>query len=334
MTRFPRQEVSLSKSHSFTCGRLNSMGKNVLVTGGYGFMGSHFVRFLSGQSDVSKITVLDNLSYSSNKSRLDDLAGDFHEVIADIRDSESVLDATRNMDVVINFAAETHNDNSLLRPTDFIDTNILGTANLLEASRKNEFRFHQVSTDEVFGDLALDSDASFSENSPTKPSSPYSASKAAADGLVLAWYRSFGVLGSITNSANNFGSGQHPEKLIPRTIELIRSGSSPELYGTGANIRDWLFVEDHSRAVWLAANGPAGERYLVGADQLVSNLDLVKHINHCFGRDPDAIRFIPDRIGHDRKYSSDSQKIRSELAWKPQGPSVFAWLETLSSSML
>lgn len=309
------------------------MGKNVLVTGGYGFMGSHFVRFLSGQSEVSKVTVLDNLSYSSDKSRLKDLAGEFHEVIADIRDRESVLDATQNADLVVNFAAETHNDNSLLRPTDFIDSNILGTVNLLEASRRNGFRFHQVSTDEVFGDLALDSDSSFSENSPTRPSSPYSASKAAADGLVVAWHRSFGVQSSITNSANNFGSGQHPEKLIPRTIKLIRSGSPPELYGTGANIRDWLYVDDHSRAVWLAANGPAGERYLVGADQLVSNLDLVKHINLCFGRDPDAIRFIQDRVGHDRKYSSDSQKIRTELGWEPQGPTVFDWLETLSSSI-
>lgn len=304
------------------------MGKTVLVVGGYGFMGSHFVRYILSQQGVSSVAVMDNLSYSSDPERLRDISGLFKEIIADIRDLESLKTLTRGFDVVINFAAETHNDNSLTRPGDFVSTNISGTFNLLECSRENDFRFHQVSTDEVFGDLPIESTDLFDEDSTIRPSSPYSASKAGADALVLAWHRSFGVPTSITNAANNFGIGQHPEKLIPRSMSLIYDGRMPELYGSGLNVRDWLFVEDHSSAVWLAANGPAGERYLVGADQLVSNLELIRHINVCFGKDADAIQFVNDRPGHDRKYASNSTKIRNLLGWVPTGPSVFDWLTT------
>jgi dTDP-glucose 4,6-dehydratase len=302
------------------------MGKTVLVVGGYGFMGSHFVRYVLRQQGVGSVTVLDNLSYASDPSRLSDVSGDFREVIGDIRDLDSLKSHTRGFDFVINFAAETHNDNSLTRPGDFVSTNVNGTFNLLECSRENGFRFHQVSTDEVFGDLPIDSSLQFDEESTIKPSSPYSASKAGGDALVLAWHRSFGVPVSITNAANNFGTGQHPEKLIPRSLFLLGSGSMPELYGSGLNVRDWLYVEDHSSAVWLAANGPTGERYLVGADQLVSNLDLIRHMNTCFGRPADAVTFVSDRPGHDRKYASNSSKIRSSLGWRPIGPSVFDWL--------
>jgi dTDP-glucose 4,6-dehydratase len=302
------------------------MGKTVLVVGGYGFMGSHFVRYILSQQGVSSVAVFDNLSYAADRERLKDLAGQFREIIGDIRDLESLRTASRGFDVVVNFAAETHNDNSLTRPADFVSTNINGTFNLLECSRENGFRFHQVSTDEVFGDLPIESMDLFDEDSTIRPSSPYSASKAGADALVLAWHRSFGVPVSLTNAANNFGSGQHPEKLIPRSMSLIEEGRMPELYGSGLNVRDWLYVEDHSSAVWLAVNGPVGERYLVGADQLVSNLDLIRHMNACFGRPPEAIQFVNDRPGHDRKYASNSSKMRSLLGWVPAGPSVFDWL--------
>jgi dTDP-glucose 4,6-dehydratase len=290
-------------------------------------MGSHFVRHLLNENLAEKVAVFDNLSYSSDRHRLQGYESRFIFIEGDLRESAKLNSATDGFDIVFNFAAETHNDNSLERPLDFIQTNIVGTSNLLEAARLNGFHLHQVSTDEVYGDLPLGSPDRFTETSSFNPSSPYSASKAASDHLVKAWARSFGVRATITNSANNFGSGQHPEKLIPRTISLIRSGRPPELYGKGKNVRDWIHVDDHSRAVWLVATqGTAGESYLVSANQLISNLELVQMINGAFGKPRDLFEFISDRPGHDLQYSSDSAKLRDELSWSPNAPSLEEWL--------
>jgi dTDP-glucose 4,6-dehydratase len=238
---------------------------------------------------------------------------------------------TRDADLVVNFAAETHNDNSLVRPLDFVDSNINGVASLLEAARENGFRLHQVSTDEVFGDMPVGSEERFVEESPIHPSSPYSASKAAGDSLCLGWFRSFGVDVTISNSANNFGPFQHPEKLIPRSIELIRSGEKPKIFGDGSNVRDWINVRDHSRAVFeIATRAVSGSRYIVSAHNLVSNLELIHALNQCLGMPAHHFEFVTDRPGHDRQYASDSSKLRSDLAWAPVEKDLESWLQGLT----
>lgn len=306
------------------------MGIKVVVTGGYGFMGSDFVRFLLDHNPGVNITVVDNLAYSSDLARLEGYKSHFSFKQADIRDTDEMIQLTDEADFVFNFAAETHNDNSLERPLDFISTNVDGVVSLLEAARVNNFHFHQVSTDEVFGDMEAGSPSRFTEDSPIVPSSPYSASKAAGDAICLGWHRSFGVKLTISNSANNFGPYQHPEKLIPRSIELVRQGLKPKIYGDGSNVRDWLNVRDHSRAVWeIATKARKGSRYLISAHHLVSNLELIKFLNVALGQTPDFIEFVTDRPGHDRQYASDSGKLRTELGWKPEGPDIGTWFQTL-----
>lgn len=299
----------------------------VLVTGGLGFMGSDFVRYLCEEGLADSVIVFDNYSYSASERRIESVRSDINVIRGDIRNPEQVQEATSGVDLVFNFAAETHNDNSLLRPLEFVSTNTLGVANLLEAGRSNQFHLHQVSTDEVFGDMEVGSALRFNEESILRPSSPYSASKAGAELLALAWERSFHARVTISNSSNNFGLGQHPEKFIPRMISLILEGKKPQVYGDGLNVRDWLHVRDHSKAIWsIATRGTSGDRYLVGAEQLRSNLEILGSINAAFEMGPENIEFVDDRPGHDRQYASDASKLREELGWRPEGPAIEAWI--------
>lgn len=309
------------------------MVSKVVVAGGLGFMGSDFVRFLGSQHPELEVVVVDNFSYSADPERIAQLDSAPEILRADIRDLDSMLNVTAGADLVINFAAETHNDNSLKRPLDFVSANIDGVATLLEAARLNKFRLHQVSTDEVFGDMEVGSEGRFVEDSPIHPSSPYSASKAAGDALCLGWHRSFGVDVTISNSANNFGPFQHPEKLIPRSIELIRSGEMPKVYGDGTNVRDWINVRDHTLAVWqIATSATSGSRFNVSAHDLLSNNELIATLNAALGMAPDNFEFVVDRPGHDRQYASSSKKLRSELGWKPEGVPIRQWLSQLGAT--
>jgi dTDP-glucose 4,6-dehydratase len=222
-------------------------------------------------------------------------------------------------DVVVHFAAESHNDNSLKSPRPFIETNVFGTFELIQACVNNSVRMHHVSTDEVFGDLALDGTDKFTRDTPYNPSSPYSASKASSDHLVRAWVRSFGLKATISNCSNNFGPYQHEEKLIPRMIGLINSGAKPELYGNGANVRDWIHVDDHNDGVWAVIDkGVIGQTYLLGADNQRSNLQVVQALLEIMGKPKDWIEFIGDRPGHDLRYAIDASATEAELGWKPK----------------
>jgi dTDP-glucose 4,6-dehydratase len=307
------------------------MAERLLVTGGAGFMGSNFaVEALKSSKDYD-ITILDALTYAANLKNLEKINGSFKFVHGDIRDQALVNKLAEENETIVNFAAETHNDNSLAGPDIFIETNIVGTYNLLKSVRKSGSRFHQVSTDEVFGDLPIDSNESFTENSPFKPSSPYSASKASADLLVKAWVRSYKVKATISHSSNNYGDNQFPEKLIPYSINLLKQNKPIQLYGTGLNVRDWIYVGDHSKAILtILQNGRLGDEYNVGARQLKSNIEIAKLLNNTFGKNENFIEFISDRPGHDRKYSISPVKLESELGWQPLGPSIENWILNLS----
>jgi len=291
----------------------------LLVTGGAGFIGSNFVRrTLATRSDV-EITVLDALTYAGRLSNLDGLEGDYEFINGNICDSDLVDALVSKTDVVVHFAAESHNDNSLKSPKPFIETNVMGTFELIQAAVKYGVRFHHVSTDEVFGDLPLEGTAKFTRDTPYNPSSPYSASKASSDHLVRAWSRSFGLRATISNCSNNFGPYQHEEKLIPRMIGLIASGAKPELYGNGANVRDWIHVDDHNDGVWaVIEKGEVGQTYLLGADNQRSNLEVVKTLLRIMGKPEELISFIGDRPGHDLRYAIDASDTESELGWKPK----------------
>ena len=298
--------------------------QRVLVTGGAGFIGSNFVHFLVERTEAV-VTVLDKLTYAANEASLAALdPGRVQLVVGDIADAALVDRLVGEHDVVVHYAAESHNDNSLHDPSPFIQTNIVGTFTLLEAVRKHGVRFHHVSTDEVYGDLplvepGLDAPARFTEATAYNPSSPYSASKAASDHLVRAWVRSFGVQATLSNCSNNYGPWQHVEKFIPRQITELIDGRRPRLYGAGTNVRDWIHADDHSSAVWTIVNhGTIGETYLIGADGEKNNLDVVLELNVLFGRDPDDFEHVTDRAGHDLRYAIDSSKLRAELGWKPE----------------
>ena len=291
----------------------------VVVTGGAGFIGSNFVRrTLATRPDV-KITVLDSLTYAGRLSNLEGLEGKYEFVQGDICNPEIVESVVSKADVVVHFAAESHNDNSLKSPRPFIETNVFGTFELIQACVKNSVRMHHVSTDEVFGDLALEGTDKFTRDTPYNPSSPYSASKASSDHLVRAWVRSFGLKATISNCSNNFGPYQHEEKLIPRMIGLINSGAKPELYGNGANVRDWIHVDDHNDGVWAVIDkGVIGQTYLLGADNQRSNLQVVQALLDVMGKPKDWIEFISDRPGHDLRYAIDASATEAELGWKPK----------------
>jgi dTDP-glucose 4,6-dehydratase len=291
----------------------------VLITGGAGFIGANFVhRTLATRPDV-QVRVLDAMTYAANAASLAPVADQIELIEGDIADTALVDRLVADTDLVIHFAAESHNDNSLADPTAFVHTNIVGTFSLLEAVRKHGVRYHHISTDEVYGDLALDDPARFTEATAYNPSSPYSSTKAGSDLLVRAWVRSFGVQATISNCSNNYGPYQHIEKFIPRQITNVLAGIRPKLYGHGTNVRDWIHVHDHNDAVWtIIDKGTIGETYLIGADGEVDNRTVIETILELLGQPTDAFDFVTDRPGHDLRYAIDSTRLRTELGWQPQ----------------
>jgi dTDP-glucose 4,6-dehydratase len=290
----------------------------VLVTGGAGFIGANFVhRTVATRPDV-QVTVLDALTYAGTEVNLAPVADRIDFVPGDIADAGVVDKLVAAADVVVHFAAESHNDNSLSDPTPFVHTNLVGTFILLEAVRRHDVRFHHISTDEVYGDLPLDDPRKFTAGSPYNPSSPYSSTKAGSDLLVRAWVRSFGVRATISNCSNNYGPYQHIEKFIPRQITNVLSGVRPKLYGAGANVRDWIHVHDHNDAVWvIIERGRVGETYLIGADGERSNRQVLELILELMGRPADWYDLVTDRPGHDLRYAIDASTLRTELGWTP-----------------
>lgn len=302
----------------------------VLVTGGAGFIGSNFVRRTLETRKGVEVSVLDSLTYAGSLDNLAPCEGHFAFIQGDIRDAELVSDLVSGSDVVIHFAAESHNDNSLIGPDIFFESNVLGTLQLVKACVTHGVRFHHISTDEVFGDLALDSEEEFGHETPYAPSSPYSASKAASDHLVRAWVRSYGLKATISNCSNNYGSFQHWEKLIPATIRRIVEGEKPKVYGAGLNIRDWIHVDDHTDGIWrIIDDGELGETYLLGARDRLTNLEVVQSILQVMGKSRDWIEFVQDRPGHDRKYAVDPSRIETELSWRPSTESLLLSLPEL-----
>lgn len=291
----------------------------LLVTGGAGFIGSNFVHHVIDHTDHTVI-VLDKLTYAGNAASLAGLPEDRVRLVeGDIADAALVDELFGQVDAVVHYAAESHNDNSLHDPRPFLDTNIVGTYTLLEAARKHDKRFHHISTDEVYGDLELDDPARFTESTPYNPSSPYSSTKAGSDLLVRAWVRSFGVKATISNCSNNYGPYQHIEKFIPRQITNVLRGIRPKLYGKGENVRDWIHADDHSSAVLtILDKGVIGETYLIGADGEKDNKTVVELILALTGNPTDAYDHVTDRPGHDMRYAIDSTKLRTELGWTPR----------------
>ena len=292
----------------------------VVVTGGCGFIGSNFVHHVAREHLGVHVTVLDKLTYAGNPENIAGLPADRVElVVGDVCDAALVDRLVAGADAVVHYAAESHNDNSIADPAPFLETNVRGTYTLIEACRKHGVRYHHVSTDEVYGDLALDDPARFTEETPYRPSSPYSSTKAASDMLVRAWARTFGLKATISNCSNNYGPYQHVEKFIPRQITNLIDGVRPKLYGDGKNVRDWIHTEDHSSAVWrILTRGRIGETYLIGADGERDNLAVLREILRAFGRPEDDFDWVRDRPGHDRRYAIDSSKLRRELGWEPQ----------------
>ena len=292
---------------------------HILVTGGAGFIGSNFVHHLLERTQHT-VTVLDKMTYAANAASLAGLdESRFKLVVGDIADRELTDELVAQADAVIHYAAESHNDNSLANPEPFIHTNLIGTFTLLEAVRRHGTRYHHISTDEVFGDLALDDPAKFTETTPYNPSSPYSSTKAGSDLLVRAWVRSFGIEATISNCSNNYGPYQHIEKFIPRQITNILSGLTPKLYGEGLNVRDWIHASDHSSAVLrILESGKIGETYLIGADGEENNITVLRTILRLMGKDENDFEHVRDRPGHDMRYAIDGTRLREELGWEPQ----------------
>lgn len=303
--------------------------KNILVTGGAGFIGSNFVHYVVNNFPEIHVTVLDKLTYAGNKENLSNLPIDRYTlIVGDITDKHLVNELVKNTDAVVNYAAESHNDNSLNNPLPFLETNIIGTYTLIEACRKYDIRYHHVSTDEVYGDLLLREDLEFNgegpgekftDKTPYNPSSPYSSTKAGSDLLVKAWIRSFGLKATISNCSNNYGPYQHIEKFIPRQITNIISGISPKLYGNGKNVRDWIHTNDHSSAVWtILTKGRIGETYLIGSNGEKSNKEVIELILELMGKDKNDYIHVNDRAGHDLRYAIDYSKLSDELGWTPE----------------
>ncbi|QQG49769.1 MAG: dTDP-glucose 4,6-dehydratase [Candidatus Berkelbacteria bacterium] len=292
----------------------------ILVTGGAGFVGANFVHYTLKNYPDHRISVVDKLTYAGNRANLKDVEGKIEFVQGDICDEGLMDRLVKNVDTVVHFAAESHNDNSLRDPSPFIHSNIIGTYTILEAVRKHSKRLHHISTDEVYGDLPLDQpEVKFTLETPYNPSSPYSSTKAGSDLLVRAWKRSFEVQATISNCANNYGPYQHIEKFIPRQITNILSGLKPKLYGTGAAVREWTHVDDHNAAVHLILEqGKTGETYLIGTGDERSGKEVVELILELMGKPKDWYDHVNDRPGHDMRYALDSTKLRQELGWKPK----------------
>lgn len=290
----------------------------ILVTGGAGFIGANFVRYWIGRHPTDAITNLDKLTYAGNPENLKGISQNF--IHGDIADKPLVTKAMQGVDMVVHFAAESHVDRSITEPSPFVTTNIVGTQILLESALQFGIkRFHHISTDEVFGSLPLGSSEKFNEQTRYDPRSPYSASKAGSDHMVRAYYHTYGLPITITNCSNNFGPYQFPEKFIPLAITNILQGKKVPVYGDGKNVRDWLYVDDHCRAIeMILLHGKIGETYCVGgvtAD--IDNLTVVRKIIQLMGAQESAIEFVKDRLGHDRRYAIDWTKIEKELGWKP-----------------
>lgn len=299
--------------------------ERLLVTGGAGFIGANFVRQASKSFSV---TVVDKLTYAGNRANLPE---GIEFVEGDICEQSLIDELVAANDTVIHFAAESHNDNSLRDPSAFVHSNLVGTFALLEAVRKSDKRLHHISTDEVFGDLELGGTDAFTETTPYNPSSPYSATKAGSDHLVRAWVRSFGVRATISNCSNNYGPYQHIEKFIPRQITNILTGQPAKLYGTGAQVRDWIHVDDHNDAVLaILERGCIGETYNIGAsspgsgDAHVTNKQVIETICELMGGE---YVHVADRPGHDQRYTMDATKLRRELGWAPQHTDLRSGLE-------
>ena len=290
----------------------------VLVTGGAGFIGANFVHHTLEHRPDAEVTVLDALTYAANEASLAPVRDRIRFVRGDIADAAAVDAVVKEAEVVVHFAAESHNDNSLRDPSPFVHTNLVGTFTILEAVRRHNARLHHISTDEVYGDLELDDPAKFTSQTPYNPSSPYSATKAGSDLLVRAWVRSFGIHATLSNCSNNYGPDQHIEKFIPRQITNVLSDIRPKLYGAGANVRDWIHVDDHNAAVWtIIDRGRSGETYLIGADGERNNRDVLELILELMGRPIDWYDRVTDRAGHDMRYAIDAGKLRDELGWTP-----------------
>ena len=298
--------------------------QKILVTGGAGFIGSNFIYHMLDAHDDLELVCVDVLTYAGCLSTLEPLFSNSHFrfVYGDItdRDHMDALFAKGHFDVVVNFAAESHVDRSIESAEAFLWTNVFGTEVLLDLCRKyGVTRFHQVSTDEVYGDLPFDSDESFSEESPLHPNNPYAATTAAADLLCLSYFRTYGLPVTITRSSNNFGPYQFPEKLIPKTLTLALSGEKVPVYGTGQNIRDWIHVSDHCRAIDLVLqNGAVGEIYNVGGHHEVANRELVRGILNALDLGEEQIEYVKDRPGHDRRYALNTDKIKKDLGFSPE----------------
>ncbi|HEY8998726.1 MAG TPA: dTDP-glucose 4,6-dehydratase [Candidatus Saccharimonadales bacterium] len=301
------------------------MTERILITGGAGFIGSNFVHQTVREHSEFQITVVDAMTYAANKDNLKGVEDQIDFVEGDICNPGLMDDLVSKNDVVVNFAGESHVDNSLRDPDPFVHTNLLGVYSLLKAIRKYDRRLHHVSTDEVFGDLPLESDERFTESTPYKPSSPYAATKASADMLIAAWVRSFGLRATVSMCANNYGPRQHVEKFIPRQITNILLGERPKLYGAGANIREWTHVDDHNAAVHaILSKGKEGETYIIGAgeDAEAPNKQVMGLILELMGQPEDAFDSVADRAGHDMRYATDTTKIRTELGWRPRYTSL------------
>jgi dTDP-glucose 4,6-dehydratase len=291
----------------------------LLVTGGAGFIGANFVHSTVREHPEVSVTVLDAMTYAGSRESLAAVADDIRLVQGDITDTALVSELVAESDTVVHFAAETHVDNSLADPEPFLRTNVVGTFTVLEAVRRNGVRLHHISTDEVYGDLPLDDPVRFTEATPYDPSSPYSSTKAASDMLVRAWVRSYGVRATISNCSNNYGPYQHVEKFIPRQITNILTGRRPKLYGAGANVRDWIHVEDHNSAVWrIVQGGQLGRTYLIGAGGERDNLSVLRTLLRLMDREPDDFDHVTDRVGHDLRYAIDPTALRDELGWGPK----------------
>ncbi|HLD25854.1 MAG TPA: dTDP-glucose 4,6-dehydratase [Candidatus Andersenbacteria bacterium] len=301
----------------------------LLVTGGAGFIGSNFIRYWLDNHPDDHVVNLDLLTYAGNVANLKDIEPNpnYTFIKGDIRDQALVDELVKGVDIIVHFAAETHVDRSILGPEAFIETNIKGTYVLLEAARRHGKHFHHISTDEVFGSLDLHSTEKFTEDTPYRPHSPYSASKAASDHLVRAYHETFGLPVTITNCSNNFGPYQHPEKFIPRMITNLLDGQNVKIYGDGLYVRDWLYVTDHCRAIDLVlqrgnplrqlADGGGGTYVVGGMHEEVNNLAVAKELLRYLNLPESRIDYVTDRPGHDRRYAVDWSKIKRELGWEP-----------------
>jgi len=295
----------------------------ILVTGGAGFIGSNFIHYWLKNHPDDKIVNLNPLTYCANLENLKEVESNknYQFVKGDICEGELINKVMKGIDKVVHFAAESHVDRSILEPSTFIQTNIIGTQILLEAALKNEVKhFHHISTDEVFGALKLDDPAKFNENTRYDPRSPYSASKAASDHLVMAYHITYGLPVTITNTSNNYGPYQYPEKLLPLAITNLIEGKKVPIYGDGKYVRDWLYVEDHCRAIDLVlTKGRIGETYCIGGlTDDVNNLELIKKVLKIMGKDESVLEYVKDRLGHDRRYAVDWSKAKNELGYQPE----------------